>query len=481
MWQQGVRRNLCRKSELFANLKPTNDASTARRRSQDIFSRSRDFNHKLKSISAATFSPEEVEDLKAGGNGPAKKKWRPRWTERKFSMPDNDDHTRIREFLRMTYVEKKWMKRITSKKKVSRSRPTRSRPTRARPSRRREPETDEDEDVTQDVPVLQNTKPPYTTQEDEDEEDFEERKHSRRKKKSAMRAARRKPKPEFMESKASKTPPKSAGVNVTSLFGDLMIDEDQTTKSQPKPQPKSTLAAKPVRTQDEWANFDDNGGGDDWADFGKANSSGGGGWESPKPAPAQAPSVAPVRARIQVVPATRAPPTTRNLFGTALERTSSPIIPSFNIMEAGPSEVESSGTAAQAEAKKPEKNLHVGYDDPFGDILGGDDGRDNDSVVNTRSSFAGGIHSTTEPTPVPSTRAGTRSARAPNSGTQNSVGSGTIPSMSGPSAVPSMSETSPAVSGGNPFVGQPMAPQGFYNPQMNQQRMTQQMLYMQQQ
>jgi len=30
---------------------------------------SREFSHTVKSISMATFTPEEVEDLKAGGNG----------------------------------------------------------------------------------------------------------------------------------------------------------------------------------------------------------------------------------------------------------------------------------------------------------------------------------------------------------------------------------------------------------------------------
>lgn len=44
-----------------------------------------------------------------GGNEAAQLKLRARWDPRDFSMPDSGDTSRIRDFIRMTYKEKKWV------------------------------------------------------------------------------------------------------------------------------------------------------------------------------------------------------------------------------------------------------------------------------------------------------------------------------------------------------------------------------------
>ncbi|PRP87985.1 hypothetical protein PROFUN_02722 [Planoprotostelium fungivorum] len=68
----------------------------------------REFNHKIKSPSMSTFKDDEVQKLTFQGNGPARDVWRARWSAKEFAEPEAGATQRIREFIRLTYVDKKW-------------------------------------------------------------------------------------------------------------------------------------------------------------------------------------------------------------------------------------------------------------------------------------------------------------------------------------------------------------------------------------
>ncbi|CAJ0630811.1 6640_t:CDS:2 [Entrophospora sp. SA101] len=59
---------------------------------------SREFNHRVKSILASTFTPAEIESLKNGGNA---------WVD--FPEPDPSDIESIRTLMSMKYKQKKWL------------------------------------------------------------------------------------------------------------------------------------------------------------------------------------------------------------------------------------------------------------------------------------------------------------------------------------------------------------------------------------
>ena len=70
---------------------------------------SREFGHRIKMISMATFKPEEIEKLKRIGNDNARKIWLAKWTPSDFPEPDPTRHKQIREFMQAKYVAKKWL------------------------------------------------------------------------------------------------------------------------------------------------------------------------------------------------------------------------------------------------------------------------------------------------------------------------------------------------------------------------------------
>eukprot|EP00472_Partenskyella_glossopodia_P001381 CAMPEP_0197527778 /NCGR_PEP_ID=MMETSP1318-20131121/22735_1 /TAXON_ID=552666 /ORGANISM="Partenskyella glossopodia, Strain RCC365" /LENGTH=548 /DNA_ID=CAMNT_0043082579 /DNA_START=24 /DNA_END=1670 /DNA_ORIENTATION=+ len=316
----------------------------------------REFSHTVKSISMAIFSPEEVEALKNGGNAVAKKKWRGRWKDKSFPVPDSNEVARIREFMKLTYEDKKWAKKAPRKKKKKKKRADSS----------DDDDSDEDEDS------------------DDSESEEEEQKRSRRKKK------KKKTTPRSGERRTRKAAPKASakptkaqipanGIAVTNLFGDMSISDNgveakraATATSQPPP---ATNAAKP-QTEDDWANFGENGaaggGEDDWADFGRASAS------------ATATATATAAAAASQQPAA-APPASSGggggLLGAVFDTNAATAsnMPSFNIMEAGPPTPNENGQDANGEKKeKPRLNspvgLHQAFDDPFSDLLGGGGG-----------------------------------------------------------------------------------------------------------
>mmetsp|Transcript_39812 Transcript_39812/g.98084 ORF Transcript_39812/g.98084 Transcript_39812/m.98084 type:complete len:280 (-) Transcript_39812:127-966(-) len=71
----------------------------------------REFNHKVKGITMSKFTDEEVEQIESsGGNEAHNDKYLARWEPRDFPLPDPSDTAKVKEFLRMKYVEKRWMR-----------------------------------------------------------------------------------------------------------------------------------------------------------------------------------------------------------------------------------------------------------------------------------------------------------------------------------------------------------------------------------
>lgn len=71
----------------------------------------REFQHHVKSISMASFKPEEVQFLEEMGNGRAKEIWLAYWTPSDYPEPESTDRARVREFMKLKYERKKWFAR----------------------------------------------------------------------------------------------------------------------------------------------------------------------------------------------------------------------------------------------------------------------------------------------------------------------------------------------------------------------------------
>ncbi|KAF9973647.1 ArfGAP with FG repeats 1 [Actinomortierella ambigua] len=68
----------------------------------------RELNHRVKSISASTFSPDEIAALQKGGNGVAKTIWLATWSWKEYPEPDSNDNDEVRQFMRAKYVKRLW-------------------------------------------------------------------------------------------------------------------------------------------------------------------------------------------------------------------------------------------------------------------------------------------------------------------------------------------------------------------------------------
>jgi len=78
----------------------------------------RKFGHRVKSIAVATFTEEEVDKLREGGNEVANAHYLARYNKSKdtFILPREGERDRIEQYLTYKYVEKKWYKeKIKSK------------------------------------------------------------------------------------------------------------------------------------------------------------------------------------------------------------------------------------------------------------------------------------------------------------------------------------------------------------------------------
>ncbi|KAM0941062.1 putative Arf GTPase activating protein [Dioscorea sansibarensis] len=68
----------------------------------------REFTHRVKSVSMAKFTKQEVEALQNGGNQRARETFLKDWDMQQLRLPDSSKPDRIREFIRSVYVEKKY-------------------------------------------------------------------------------------------------------------------------------------------------------------------------------------------------------------------------------------------------------------------------------------------------------------------------------------------------------------------------------------
>ncbi|EFO63966.1 ARF GAP [Giardia lamblia P15] len=68
----------------------------------------REFDHRVKSVSNSVFKLDEIQAL--GGNDLDKRTYLPYWSEQVFKLPEpgSEDNGRVRDFIRMKYVEKKF-------------------------------------------------------------------------------------------------------------------------------------------------------------------------------------------------------------------------------------------------------------------------------------------------------------------------------------------------------------------------------------
>lgn len=68
----------------------------------------REFTHRVKSVSMAKFTSQEVEALQNGGNQRARELFLKDWDMQSMKLPDSSYPDRIREFIKTVYVEKKY-------------------------------------------------------------------------------------------------------------------------------------------------------------------------------------------------------------------------------------------------------------------------------------------------------------------------------------------------------------------------------------
>ncbi|XVE63579.1 hypothetical protein DITRI_Ditri07aG0031200 [Diplodiscus trichospermus] len=68
----------------------------------------REFTHRVKSVSMAKFSEEEVSALEAAGNERARQIYFKTWDPQRHSLPDGSNLHRLRDFIRHVYVDRKY-------------------------------------------------------------------------------------------------------------------------------------------------------------------------------------------------------------------------------------------------------------------------------------------------------------------------------------------------------------------------------------
>jgi hypothetical protein len=68
----------------------------------------REFSHRVKGLSTCNFSEAEVNKLKAAGNEKAAMSWMARHDSRSFPIPDVKDSKKLKEFLRIKYLDKRF-------------------------------------------------------------------------------------------------------------------------------------------------------------------------------------------------------------------------------------------------------------------------------------------------------------------------------------------------------------------------------------
>jgi len=72
----------------------------------------RKFNHRIKSISIATFTQDEVDKLQNGGNEVCNLKYLAKYKQGKdpFQLPNEGELDKSEQYIKLKYVDKKWFK-----------------------------------------------------------------------------------------------------------------------------------------------------------------------------------------------------------------------------------------------------------------------------------------------------------------------------------------------------------------------------------
>ncbi|KAI5394977.1 putative ADP-ribosylation factor GTPase-activating protein agd14, partial [Lathyrus oleraceus] len=65
----------------------------------------REFTHRVKSVSMAKFTAQEVSALQEGGNQHAKEIFFKEWDPQTHSLPDSNNVDRLRDFIKHVYVD----------------------------------------------------------------------------------------------------------------------------------------------------------------------------------------------------------------------------------------------------------------------------------------------------------------------------------------------------------------------------------------
>ncbi|GAB2289249.1 hypothetical protein Dimus_023554 [Dionaea muscipula] len=68
----------------------------------------REFTHRVKSVSMAKFTPQEVSALQSGGNERAKEIYFKEWDPQRNSAPDSSNVDRLRDFIKHVYVDRRY-------------------------------------------------------------------------------------------------------------------------------------------------------------------------------------------------------------------------------------------------------------------------------------------------------------------------------------------------------------------------------------
>ncbi|KAI3444238.1 hypothetical protein Pfo_000903 [Paulownia fortunei] len=68
----------------------------------------REFTHRVKSVSMAKFTSQEVDALQKGGNQRARELFLKAWDPQRNRLPDNSNIDKVREFIKNVYVDKKY-------------------------------------------------------------------------------------------------------------------------------------------------------------------------------------------------------------------------------------------------------------------------------------------------------------------------------------------------------------------------------------
>ena len=69
---------------------------------------SRNLEFRVKSVSASTFTPEEIKALQEGGNEIGRRVWLSSYSPSDFATPGLEDTLRILDFMRQKYQSKRW-------------------------------------------------------------------------------------------------------------------------------------------------------------------------------------------------------------------------------------------------------------------------------------------------------------------------------------------------------------------------------------